>query len=85
MIVFPLAAGAVGNRFCSVGFLFLFAFNAEITNHSHTQEHSHELIVSLDVFLCSMYICLPTYILSMYTHLCVVHALSLRVPHRASA
>lgn len=41
VIVFPLAAGAVGN--CSVqwGLVCVFVSNAEITDHSHIQVHSH--------------------------------------------
>lgn len=40
VIVFPLAAGAVGN--CSVqwGLVCVFVSNAGITGHSHTHVHS---------------------------------------------
>ena len=75
MIVFPLAAGAVGNRFVEWGFFsFLLLMQKSQITHTPKYTHSHKLIVSLDVFLCFTYIvyqhifsaCTSTFVWSMF-------------------
>lgn len=69
LIVFPLAAGAVGNCFCLVGFLLFLLLSRSHGSLIPTCTHIHVLIVSLDV---SMFQHVYQHIFNMYIHLCVV-------------
>lgn len=73
VIVFPLAAGAVGN--CSVQWglvcVCLCLMQKSQVTHRYKYTHRHKL-VSLNVFLRSMSICSPASVLSLHIHTHVV-------------